>query len=309
MLSDFSWILFAILAPALWAGVNHVDKFLIDKYAKERGIGALAIFSSVIGLPVVILIAIFNRSIFSIPELDILILILVGTINTLGILPYFYALEDGEASTVAPQLLMVPAFTGLFGWILLNETLSSSQVVGIILVVISAMLISAEILDASFFRIKWKIFLLMLFSSILISLGSVLFKFTTDKADFWTGIFWLHIGYLLIGCILYNFVRSYRKSFLNMISKNTSRIIVFNGTNETLTLIGNLIFTYTTLLVPVAIVQSVAEGIQPIFIFVYGIILTKFIPSATKEDLSRRSIIQKLVSIFLMIFGVLLLNL
>jgi len=52
-----NWFLIALIAPIVWSIVNHIDKYMLSKYLKERGLGALLIFSalsSVIILPFVL---------------------------------------------------------------------------------------------------------------------------------------------------------------------------------------------------------------------------------------------------------------
>jgi len=51
-----NWFLIALVPPALWAITNHFDKYLLSKYFKGGGVGALMVFSSIIGvclLPVI----------------------------------------------------------------------------------------------------------------------------------------------------------------------------------------------------------------------------------------------------------------
>jgi len=45
-----SWFLFALIGPALWALVNHIDKYIISKYFTGRGVGSLVLFTSASGL-------------------------------------------------------------------------------------------------------------------------------------------------------------------------------------------------------------------------------------------------------------------
>jgi hypothetical protein len=57
------WFYIALAAPALWSAVNYIDKYLVEKYFKGGGIGALLIFSSLVGIIVIPFIPLFERGI------------------------------------------------------------------------------------------------------------------------------------------------------------------------------------------------------------------------------------------------------
>ena len=66
-----TWFLIALIGPILWAGVNHVDKYLLSDKFKGSNVGALMLFSTLtcfIVLPIFYLINsdIFNPSFFEI---------------------------------------------------------------------------------------------------------------------------------------------------------------------------------------------------------------------------------------------------
>ncbi|HUB86082.1 MAG TPA: hypothetical protein VL971_10340, partial [Rhizomicrobium sp.] len=45
-----SWIALAFCGPVLWAISTHIDKYLVEKFFKDTGVGALLIFTSLLGL-------------------------------------------------------------------------------------------------------------------------------------------------------------------------------------------------------------------------------------------------------------------
>ena len=45
-----SWIALAFCGPVLWAISTHIDKYLVERFFKETGVGTLLIFTSLIGL-------------------------------------------------------------------------------------------------------------------------------------------------------------------------------------------------------------------------------------------------------------------
>lgn len=69
---------------------------------------------------------------------------------------------------------------------------------------------------------------------------------------------------------------------------------------------GRLAFNYSLLLAPLALVQLV-QGSQSIFVLIISILLALLIPKYGKENLSRKHMAQKVVSILIVIAGTCLL--
>lgn len=298
-----TWMIFAILPAMLWAIVNHADKFLIDKYCKDRTIGALILFSSLIGIPIVIIAQFFVAEVYAIGFKNILILIAAGIFYILAVLPYLYALETDDTSSIAPQMLLAPVFTYILGYLFLGEVLALNEIIACALIIFCALGLNIQ---KEGLKINSKAFLLMVLCAIFMALHIIAFKFVAIDLDFVTSILWTHVGFIVVGILMFVFIKSYRDDFLHMITVNGAPIIGLNVAGEALTVAGNILFSYATLLAPVVIVQTVTEGMQPIFVFVLGVLFTFFIPKFAKEDLSRFSIIKKVFFICLLFIGVFL---
>ena len=70
-----------------------------------------------------------------------------------------------------------------------------------------------------------------------------------------------------------------------------------------ITIISNVIFHYAMLLVPIAIVETVTEGIQPLFVILYGVLLTIFFPKIINENIERKSLLQEILAIGIVYLG------
>lgn len=296
-----NWLLFAILPAMLWALVNHADKFLIDKYCKGRSIGALILFSSLIGIPIVIAAQFFVVEMYSIGFRNILILIAAGCFYILAVLPYLYALETDDTSSIAPQMLLAPVATYFLGYLFLGEVLSTRELIGCFVIIFCALGLNIQ---EEGLKLNTKAFGLMIISAVFMALHIVSFKLVAVELDFVTSILWTHVGFILIGILMFAFIKNYRDDFLHMITLNGAPIIGLNLASEALTVAGNIIFSYATLLAPIVIVQTVTEGIQPIFVFLFGALFTMFLPKFARENLSRFNITKKVFFILLLFIGV-----
>ena len=130
-----TWFLYALGAPVLWALVNIADQYLVNKHAKgEHQVGALVLFSSLVGIVVAFIIAIFVNGIFEVNTHDRLILILSGFFSLGWIILYLKALEIEDVSSIVPWFLTIPVFGYIFAYIFLGETLTQIQMIGSIVV-------------------------------------------------------------------------------------------------------------------------------------------------------------------------------
>ena len=210
-----NWFLIAILAPLLFAITMFIDKFLVNKYFKG-GQGALVLYSCFIGLPIFILIGLFNHSVFSIKPLTAILIILSSFLYVLYLFPYFAALKRADTSSIAPLFQTIPVFTYLFAFFLLHETLSLGQILASLLIIFGSIGISLK-WEGKSLKLNKNVLFLMLLVAILISLNRLFFKFFALESNFWTTSFWEYMGFFIFGVLLMIFKKSYRKDFVDSI--------------------------------------------------------------------------------------------
>lgn len=302
-----NWFTIALIAPALWGIINHIDKFLISKYFKGGGVGALLVFSSLIGVLILPLIYVFHPGILSISINHAIILIINGFIYMLATIPYLYSLQKDEASVVVPIFQTIPVFSYFLGLLFLGEVLSWGQIAAAILIIFGSIVLSLD-LEEKIPKIKHNVLWLMLLSSFLYALNSFVFKFIAIRADFWTTSFWEYIGFSIFAVFLLVFVKSCRKQFIDVVRINRRAVVGINVFNEVINIIAKFSMNFATLLAPLAIVW-VVNGFHPLFVLIYGIIITIFFPKFGKESLLRRHMIQKIAAVLVMLTGTVLLSL
>jgi bacterial/archaeal transporter family protein len=301
-----SWFLIALVAPVLWAVVNHVDKYLLSSHFKGRSIAALMLFSTLTSVIVLPIMYVISPAVRSVPVPDILILIAVGIISAVAIWLYLIALDDDEASVVVPLFQTIPIFGALFAYLFLGETLTTQQMIACGLIICGSMIITLELDEERKIRFKRKILFLMLGSSILFAFYETLFKVAAVEQDFWVASFWEHAGLLLMGIVLL-FIGRFRRDFIALLTKNGSGIVTLNLGSEFLTIIGNVVTNFAIIIAPVALVLTVS-GFQPLLVFLFGIFFTIFFPKIAKENTNKRHLIQKFLAIIVMFIGVLMLQ-
>lgn len=117
-----------ILSPALRAICNYVDKYLLSKvFHEEKNLSVLLIFSSIIGIVLLPFIRFFANDVFTISNINKLMMIGGGVVYILSLIPYLYALNKDDASTVVPLFQLVAPISLIMGYFFLGETLSTQQ--------------------------------------------------------------------------------------------------------------------------------------------------------------------------------------
>lgn len=302
-----SWVILALLAPLFWGSVNHIDKYLIEKFIKGRGIGSLAIFSALIGLPVALIILLIEPQVFGINNFSKLIMIVNGIFYVAMVIPYLYALEKDEASIVAPLYQLSSVITLLLGYIFLGEALTNVQLLGAVLILLGAIGLSSEFSPGSRPKIKTQVLIFMTISSLLVAVNAIIFKRIAIEESFLVTSFWEYIG-MFVAALLLMLIPVYRNEFLSIIRYNTKPALVLNSINEVINIAGKIVFNLATLMAPVALVAFVSEGFQPVFVLGIGIFLTLFFPHISEEDISRKHILRKLLFIGVISGGAVLLS-
>ncbi|MCX6753317.1 MAG: EamA family transporter [Candidatus Nomurabacteria bacterium] len=293
-----SWLLIAIWAPLLWAFSNHIDKYLITRFGEGVGIKGLITFSSLFSIFIVIGTYLLDPNIFSIIPLHILLLIISGILYTVAILLYLFALSKDETSIVTPTFQLIPVLAFILGFIFLGELMTNKQMLGGLIVILGAVIIS---IDFSSFKFKKNIFLLMITSSLSYAIYQVLFKVGASE-NFYNSVFWQSVGIFISAIVLFS-IKSYRQEFFTIFKKDALAICGFSALVELTTVAGNLLISKALMMAPVVAMVLMVEAFQPIFVFILGIIFTVFIPSFGKEDISKKVILQKVFAMSIIIFG------
>ncbi len=304
------WILLTFIAVFLYSLVNITDNYLVEKNKNvSRSIGALVLFSSLFALVAAGVIYLVGGKNFALSARDILILLVAGFCNLVWLMFYFKALAVDDVSSVIPWFLTLPLFGYILGYFFLGETITYIQMIGGAIVVLGGVVLSIRTEKSAVsirYHVKWRSVLYMLFASLFIAIWIVLFKFVGRDSGFWAATFWEHLGLGIAGIVVLVLIKKYREAFFSMVRTSGKKILLVNIASESTTIIGNLLVNYAILSVPIVLVL-VIEVAQPLIVFLLGIVCTIFFPRILTEDISKRSLIHKGISLCIMITGALFL--
>ena len=301
-----SWLFIALWAPLLLACANHNDKFLLSKYLKQKSIGSIVILSSLfsgVAIPIVLFI---QPEVYDVGFVQGSALVATGMSSVFAAVCYLYALDIDEASFVTPFYQTAPVFAYFLGYFILSETITLAQGFGSFVIIVGALALSFEF-GRRGMRFKRNVVALMLGASFLSSVNGVIFKLIAVDKGFWVSLFWGFVGQVMAGLTLLVCVPSYRRDFLGLFKQQKVAAVGLIALSRTLFSVSEAVTHYATLMAPVALVL-VVNSVQPLFVFVLGIMLTRLFPRVAKESLDRRKMLQKGVGIGLMLIGAYLIS-
>jgi drug/metabolite transporter (DMT)-like permease len=296
-----NWFFIALWAPFLLACANHNDKFLVSRYLKEKSIGSIVILSSLFsGLAMPILLFI-QPDVYEIKLAPGSALVATGMLSVFAAVCYLHALEIDEASFVTPLYQTVPIFAFFLAYFILGETITLSQGLASIVIIVGALAFSLEF-GRRGVRFKRKVVALMLVASCLSAINGVIFKLVAVEKGFWVSLFWGFGGQVMAGLALLVCVSTYRRDFFGLFTQQKAAGVGLIALSRTLFGVSEAVTLYATLLAPVALVL-VVNSFQPLFVFALGIALTLLLPQVAKESMDRMKMLQKGVGITFMLVG------
>ncbi len=298
-------VIMTLFAAFLWAMTSHIDKFMVSGIVKSaNNIKTLMIFSTLVaGIIISPIWLVANNFSVSISTISLISVISSAFIYTIATYLYFKALEKTDASVIVVCFQLIPIFSYILALIFFKENLTINQIIGSILIILSAILIS---LDFEEKKSKKKLYalIIMTFSSFLYAVYYFLFDIGIRHSSYNSCAFYYQVGFIILGLILIS-IKSYRASFLKAIKKNGKIYCSLNIANEVFNLGANLLVNLANVTIPLAL-ANVLNSCQGVFVFILGVLGVKLLPKYFKESLNKTVIIQKTSCIILSIIGLII---
>ena len=291
------WFYFALLSAILFGTTTIIDKFNLSKgrFIKFPS-SYITLFTSIIFVAVA-LISMFTGVQFILPHS--LIGICMGFFWLAAIHYYGKAVTKGEISRVVSLIFVYPIVVVALSFLFLGEILSIFQYAGVILLVISALLVSYK-------KIKGKaslepIIKFLVPVAIIWAVLSVMEKYLLFGIDYMSLLFWLlaggFIGNLYSLIIFPNYMKSFAK-FLKLANRKIP-LIVFNGFISA----GAYIALFLAISKgPVSLVSAVAS-LEPFFVFLITIFISIYFPTIFKEEINKSTVLSKILATVLIVMG------
>jgi len=290
------WIIFALLAPILWAGCNIIDKFLLTKYFKNAFDYQLWIVLT--DAPIIVFFLMFFPLSFSYP--GFLLGIILGIMDVTALFIYNKAMLVEEVSRVIPLSYIDVLFILPMAYFFFGEVLKIQNYIGIILLLMGAILISLKVINSKK-RILSPALKFVLILALLWAILGTLEKYTLGLIEKLSIIFWMVVGTVIGASPLFLFQRLRSRVYSKI--KNMNWIILL------LTIIVQLLaysafFVYLTAMSEglLSLVVGISL-IQPFIVFLFTTTLTLLLPKVIKEKIDRSTLFLKFIAICLIFVG------
>ena len=298
-------VILAIIAAVFYASTNHIDKFLISKAVKNADYRSLILVSTIIAGGVMALIYLFICGFelsFDFPS--IAILFTNSALYTIANIFWFKALDRDDTTIVVIMFQLIPVFMLLLSPIFLPEdNITAIQLLGGLIITIAAVFITYEPAKKKFDREKLITLALMTVVSVLYAVWFILERFVNLEHDFNKTVFWSNMTLLLVGVIIFIFIKTYRKSFKTMPKSNGAKVIGLNLINELLNSFGGVLSTFAGTMASISLISFATQGVQPFAVMIMGILITKLSPKIEKENITKREIVKRSFAVALCIIG------
>jgi len=290
--------LLSLAAGFIWSCVNVIDKVVISKYIKNP------IFMIVILVFVSLIIGLITIPFLTggLQGWDWGWILIASIAYIFGNLLYFYALKKEEPSRVVPLFSLTTVIVVVLGALFLGEVFGLQTYIGILIIIIGSFVITARknILNSFTSRALW----LMVLSCLGFAIFMVINKHLLDTYSYWQVFGWQRVMVGVLGIFLVCIFYSELKQVYLQIKK---RHMALSASAELLNMFGVLLFTIASAFWFVALVEAVVS-VQYVFIFFWALIISRFKPSLFTEEVNKRVMLQKIVSIVLIIIGICLIT-
>lgn len=304
------WLILIMFPPFIWALANFYDKVLVTKFFSS--VYPFIFLTSILSLPTALIILLILGFYEFLGLFQVSILLIMGFCYLASFILYGKALEIEESSKVGSLFVFVTVFIMIFEFLLLRTSLSLLQYVASFIIIISSLVMinSTQITSiVSIFKVN-RAFVYMMINSLIIAVYFTLLRYFLDLYSFFSIMFWIFLGSLLflISMLLYKPSRiEIIISSKKIISKKIFIFIIIIV--NILTLLPDLVYNYVISIAPSVALVSVVANVQYIFLFIFGILFTKFLPSYFEENIEFKQLIIKALCVIGIVGGVLLIQL
>ncbi len=286
-----SWLLIIILAYLFFGLGSFFDKLVL---AGKPQPNSYIFYVGIAGLSALVFIPFIH---FGFPTAQGLIwVVLDAIVRVVGLYAMFHALEKFEVSRViatigATQPIFIFILTLLFWG---QQVMPLSYIFAFLLLLVGSIIISIEKTP----KLTGKYLKLTLFASAMFSLDYVFAKKVFLNGPFFQGIIWVSIFIFIFAMFFLISKKSRAEIFARrMVSEKKTQLSFLCA--QASGGLANFLQSFAIFLAPVALLSMVnsLRGVQYAFLFLITVFVSYFFPKILKEEISKKIILQKIVSI------------
>jgi len=291
-----NWLFCSFIGAASLAVTGIIDKYILIRYVRDP-LAYLTVLVVLQQIFAVGILAVAGPGEFCVQSVYALA---AGGVQVLLWASYLRALQVEETSRIAAMVYVYPLFVFVGAFLFLGETLALKDYAGGCLLVLSALLVSYRSSEGGLAVVSPALKYMFSFW-ILTAAYAIISKYLLGFMDEWHLIMWSSFGNMLF--ILPLVARRQVRLEAIRYLKAGPFLFCTMMADEVFDFLGRGAFIFAYALGSVALVSSVA-ALQPFITLVYVVALAIFIPGALREELDFRTMLLKVVAVFLVIVGV-----
>lgn len=287
----------AFLSPGAYAFSNIFDSYIAGLFKRPTTLMFYASLLDTIGLVILPLLG----PLYFLPWAALPWVLLAVFANILYLFPYYHAIRKADTSIVAAMFSLQQILVPLWAFIIIGEICAPLQYVGIGIIIVTSVILN---LGGDIKKIKFdKTFWLMVAMALIPSCNATFLKLILRETNWVTAAFWEQLLCFLtiMSFILLKNTRREIVQGFPVYKANFKRYLFIACAEET----GSLGSTFALSIIPVLVVSAI-EASQPIFVLIYGFILSRLFSRKFRENLTRGQVIKKLICFAFIIVGVVL---
>ncbi len=295
-----TWLSLAVASYFFTAIANIIDKLVLTKYLKAPAI--YAFYVGFLGILAIVLLP-FGVTLPAMGELLFSLLVGAGFIISLYVM--YAGFLRGETTRVATLIGgSLPIYTFALSYLFLGERLDMNELFAFIFLIAGMAVLSSEAVVRSVRKQRTNSYIrIALIAGLLFSLTFVGTDLVYTQQSFIAGFFWMRMGAVLaaLGLLL---VPTWRKLIVADIKAPQQEQSKSKGLIMTNQVIGACGFILLNLAIDAGSVTLVnaMQGLQYVFIFILAAVIGRFVPEV-REAATRRSVIEKVVAMILIMTG------
>ncbi len=306
-----SWLVIVTIAYLLLSLEIILDKFLLSSKRVSHP-AIYAFYSGTLGLFAFVF---FPFGFHDVSFLKMIEMFLAGIVFIYGMLALFFAINKSEASRVTPVVgAVVPIVLFFLAMIFLGERLYQKEIFALVLLIFGGIFISYDFSKMREQKI-FKGFYWSILAGTLLAVSALLIKSLYQDDNFYNVFIWTRLGAFL-GSLSFFLIPSWRRILFDSLIKFKNPGQEHKKSGLTFTSakamggIGSFLKEKATSfpLASVTIVNAMVAT-EYVFIFILGIVLSLWFPNIFEEKKDWGSVAQKLIAIFTITSGVVLVSL
>ena len=302
------WLVLIAIYLVTDSGAMFIDNYVSDVYFKGRGSVGQKVFSGwTYTIFAIILMFVLGPKLGDASPWTMAFLIASGIVVSISSIAYYRALEIEDSTNIAIFYQMAPILYLVFGWFLLGEKFSPIQLIAFATILAGPLLVVMGSRKNSR-KTKLRAVALVSIYVLIYTIGNIMFVKANQgiELDFRVAMTFVFLGKGIGNMILCYIIKpKWRKRFRRVIKESRGRVYFPLFINGVLGLVKDAAYRLALITAPaVAIAAAAGDSLEPVVIFMMGIVLTLINPKLGREKLDKKTIVSRLVATACVVVGI-----